>query len=95
MPAIQIRDVPESTRAVLARAAAERNESLQVYLSEVLEQEARRVQNRDLVRDYAASRPRRVGNIDVAGLIRETHDERDQQILDAIDKAGAIDKTGE
>lgn len=88
MPAIQIRDVPEATRVVLARAAAERDESLQVYLSDVLEQEARRVLNRDLVRTYAASRPRTADRIDAAEVIREAREERDQQIMDAIDKTG-------
>lgn len=89
MAAIQIREVPEATRAVLARAAAERDESLQVYLSGVLEQEARRVQNRELVRSYAAARdsqPRRVGTkpVDAAELIREGREERQQQIADAV-----------
>lgn len=88
MPALQIRDVPEATRDVLAKAAAERNESLQVYLSEVLEQEARRVQNRDLARSYAASRPRRAAGIDAAEVIRSEREERDQQIMGAIDERG-------
>lgn len=45
MVAIQIRDVPEETRAALAAEAAERGVSLQVYLRRVLDEEARRHRN--------------------------------------------------
>jgi hypothetical protein len=83
MTAIQIRDLPEATRQVLIRAAAARDESLQVYLSEVLEQEARRVQNRDLVSSYAANR-RGGTRTNPAELIREGREERQQHITDAI-----------
>ncbi|MCU1579731.1 MAG: hypothetical protein JWP19_1935 [Rhodoglobus sp.] len=83
MTAIQIRDVPEATRQVLIRAAAARDESLQVYLSEVLEQEARRVQNRELVSSYAANR--RAGTrTDPVEMIREGREQRQQHIADAI-----------
>lgn len=92
MTAMQIRNVPEATRAVLVRAAAERDESLQAYLSAVLEQEARRVENVELVRNYAsarASQPRRSGvkPADVVELIRQGHEERDQQIADAVERS--------
>lgn len=89
MAAIQIRDVPGETRAVLARAAAERGESLQVYLSNVLEQEARRVQNGELVRSYASNRRAGGSQIDAAELVRDGREERQQQIADALDRARA------
>lgn len=84
MTAIQVRDVPEATRQVLIRAAAARDESLQVYLSEVLEQEVRRVQNRELVSSYASKRRSSATHVDPAEIIREGREERQQQIADAI-----------
>lgn len=84
MSAVQIRDVPEAIRLVLVRAAAERDESLQVYLSGVLEREAHRVQNRELVSGYAAKRRTSASN-DIGELIRQERAERQQQIMDAID----------
>ncbi|MFT4137000.1 hypothetical protein [Microbacterium sp.] len=42
MVALQIRDVPDSVRDDLARAARQRGVSLQVFLRELVEQEARR-----------------------------------------------------
>lgn len=84
MSAVQIRDVPEAIRLVLVRAAAERDESLQVYLSGVLEREAHRVQNRELVSGYAAKRRASASN-DIGELIRQERAEREQQIMDAID----------
>jgi len=88
MSAIQIRDVPDATRAILARAAAQRDESLQVYLSGVLEQEARRVQNGELVRSYATNRRSGGLRVDAVDLVREAREERQQQIADALDGAG-------
>lgn len=46
MVAIQVRDVPADVREALAREARSRGESLQAYLLEVLEREARAARNR-------------------------------------------------
>ncbi|MET8261790.1 hypothetical protein ACFYPG_29345 [Micromonospora sp. NPDC005553] len=45
MVAIQIRDVPEEVRDALAAQAKERGQSLQAYLLELVETQARRLRN--------------------------------------------------
>jgi hypothetical protein len=79
---IEIGDVPEAIRRVLIREAAARDESLEECLREVLEQEARRVQNRDLVRSYAAKRRSGATRVDPVEAIREGREERQQRIAD-------------
>lgn len=48
--ALQIRDVPEDVRDVIASRAAERGQSMQTYLLELVRREARVVANVDLIR---------------------------------------------
>jgi hypothetical protein len=80
MTGFQIGDVPEATRRVLVREAAARDQSLQEYLGEVLEQEARRVQNRELVSSYGANRRSGATHLDPAEVIREGREERQKRI---------------
>ncbi len=47
MVAIQVRDVPEKIRDDLARAAKAEGKSLQAFLRDVLEREARKARNRE------------------------------------------------
>lgn len=46
--AIQIRDVPEEVRDVIARRAAQRGQSMQLYLLDLLREEARAARNAEL-----------------------------------------------
>jgi hypothetical protein len=52
--AIQIRGVSEPTRSTLSAEARARSESLQEYLLDVLDREARDVDNRRLLAEWAA-----------------------------------------
>ena len=54
--AIQIKDVPEEVRDVLAKRAAERGQSTQQYLRGLLEQEYRRERNKRLFEDMHIQR---------------------------------------
>jgi plasmid stability protein len=56
MAYLQIRDVPDSVRDVLAERARERGQSLNMYLREVVLREASFAQNRVLVDQVAARR---------------------------------------
>lgn len=57
MVALQIRDIPESVRDVLAERARQQGQSLTMYLREVVLREARFADNVRLI-DQIASRPR-------------------------------------
>ncbi len=54
MVAIQIRGVSEPTRSTLSAEARARGESLQEYLLDVLDREARDINDRRLVAEWAA-----------------------------------------
>lgn len=57
---LQIRDVPEEIRDVLARSARESGQSLSMYLRDVVVREASFLDNRRLI-DEMRSRPRTGG----------------------------------
>lgn len=84
MVAIQIRDVPERVRSVLADEAERRGQSLQVFLADVLEREAASARNRALLNELR-DRPVAVarGGIDVVDLIAKQREERTNAILEA------------
>lgn len=85
MVAIQVRDVPDAVHAALAEEAESRGQSLQVFLSEVLEREARLARNRAWLK---RTRDNPVAHITAAessaDLIRRQRGERTQRILDAV-----------
>lgn len=54
--AIQIKDVPEEVRDVIAARAAARGQSTQVYLRALLEREFRADQNTRLLKNLASHR---------------------------------------
>jgi hypothetical protein len=56
MVALQIRDVPEEVRDVLVAQAKARGQSLQTYLLELVETQARRLRNNTAVLDRFAGR---------------------------------------
>jgi hypothetical protein len=85
MVAIQVRDVPGAIRDDLMRAARERGQSLQVFLREVLEVEARKSRNREFLRAMAPIPVSGEMSSDrIAELIREGRDGRDERIMDAL-----------
>jgi hypothetical protein len=53
MVALQIRDVPEEVRDALAAEARARGQSLQAYLLELVETQARRLRNTSLLDRFA------------------------------------------
>lgn len=58
MAHLQILDIPDSTRQSLESEANLRGQTLQEYLAHVLEQEAHRVSNRALLREFTVANPR-------------------------------------
>jgi antitoxin FitA len=81
MVAIQIRDVPESTRDALVEAAGRQGMSLQAYLFDVLRREADAVARRRLLREWADN-PLLSGDqpIDSVAVIRRVRKEREQEL---------------
>jgi len=53
MVALQIREVPDDVRDALADRAKQRGQSLQAYLLELVETEARRAHNTDVLSRFA------------------------------------------
>lgn len=81
MVAIQVRDVPDDVRDALATEADARGQSLQAFLHDVLEREAKLAGNRAWImrmRDAPIARVRAA--IDTAELIRQQRKERTEQL---------------
>jgi len=88
MVAIQIRDVPDRVRDLLAQEAKRRGQSLQLFLMDVLEHEARMATNRALLAKWREE-PVVVlppGSEPHADSIRRQRDERTQHILDVLER---------
>lgn len=64
MVALQIRDVPEEVRDILAERARAKGQSLQAFLLSLVKDEARRARNVDLLKQFE-------GRTDGAMLTRE------------------------
>lgn len=85
MVAIQVRDVPEGIRDDLARAARSRGQSLQVFLREVLETEARKSRNREFLRGMTpVPVTAELSGDEIAALIRRGREAQDGRITDAL-----------
>jgi antitoxin FitA len=56
MVALQIRDVPDDVRDALAERARERGQSLQAYLLDMVEADARRARNRAVLARFGRRR---------------------------------------
>lgn len=83
--AIQVRDVPGGIRDDLMRAARERGQSLQVFLREVLEVEARKSRNREFLRTMSPVPVSGDPSADrISELIRDGRNERDERIMGAL-----------
>jgi plasmid stability protein len=72
--AIQIRDVPEEYRDVLAAEAAEHGQSMQAYLLDLVAREVRAIQNAKAFDRLAPHRITIPPELDVVSIIREGRD---------------------
>ena len=87
MVAIQIRNVPEDLRDILAQDAKARGQSLQQYLLEVLQQQAGAARNAEFTRTWEPIRGSGTPSgkpADVVQLIEEGRRERDRRILGSL-----------
>jgi plasmid stability protein len=72
--AMQIRDVPEDVRDVLAERAAERGQSVQAYLLEIVMREAKLLRNGRAFERTTARRVSIPPDLDAETIIREGRD---------------------
>ncbi|MQY23409.1 FitA-like ribbon-helix-helix domain-containing protein [Nocardia macrotermitis] len=72
--ALQIRDVPEDVRDVLAQQAAQRGQSLQAYLLAVIQHEARLLRNKQAFSMTADLRVDIPAHLSPEIVIREGHE---------------------
>lgn len=81
MVALQIRDVPEDVRDQLVQRARAQDQSLQAYLLALVEADARRVRNREMLERFAnrhdGSRLRRT---QAASAVRAARTEREPRL---------------
>jgi len=84
MVAMQVRDVSEETRQALAGEAERRGQSLQLFLSQVLEREAASARNLAWLAKASARPRRRDDGPTSRELIEAGRRERDRAILDAV-----------
>lgn len=83
MVAIQVRDVSAAVRDALAAEAEARGQSLQVFLSEVLEREARLARNRVWLAEIREAPIARVeAEVGTAELIRRQRQDRTDHLVD-------------
>jgi plasmid stability protein len=73
--ALQIRDVPEDVRDVIAARAAQHGQSMQAYLLDLLRREARRVGNPEIFTRTAGYRLPIPDELDPDRIIREGRDD--------------------
>lgn len=78
MTNIQIRDVPEPIVALLKSAATEQGLSLQGFLLQVLQSEADRVRQAQIISRWPVVQ--NLEPFDVAAMIREQRDERETHL---------------
>lgn len=82
MVALQIRDVPDEVRDRLAAAAARRGQSLQAYLLDLVNADARRDRNRELIATLRGRTDGTQSTLEESmALKHELRAERDRQIL--------------
>ncbi len=72
--ALQIRDVPEEARDVLARLAAENGQSMQAYLLDMVDREVQMARNAEMFEELAPHRIAIPPDFDVVAIIREGRD---------------------
>ena len=72
--ALQIRDVPEDVRDTIAERAKARGQSMQAYLLDMVQREARLARNAQMFDDLAPYRAKFPADFDVVAIIREGRD---------------------
>ena len=88
MVALQIRDVPEEVRDRLAAIAAERGQSLQTYLFDLINDEVRRRDNLAVIEQFSAKRyGTRLTTGDVVGTLEHSRSERDRTLGSPVGEA--------
>lgn len=81
MVALQIRDVPEPLRDRLAELARQRGQSLQAYLFDVLQDEARRQDNLAVLDRFGAGAyGSRLSAVDITEALHAGRAERDAEL---------------
>ncbi|QUX30891.1 hypothetical protein KGD83_10580 [Nocardiopsis akebiae] len=86
MGAIQVKDVPDEVREVLAGEAKRSGKSLQAYLLTLLEREARFVRNREIVEQS----PLPGANLSMDEIVMAVRAARGDEALDAHGESGAV-----
>lgn len=85
MVALQIRDVPDDVRDVLAERARSRGQSLQGFLLSLVETEARRARNLGLLDRFdARDDGSRVTAEDIVETLAQVRAERDAQLMESV-----------
>jgi len=85
MVALQIRDVPDVVRDALANEARRRGQSLQAFLLGVVEDEAGRVHNRELLAQFdGRTDGSNLTNDEILAEIDASRAERTAQLLNSI-----------
>ncbi|MEQ4720022.1 hypothetical protein [Nonomuraea sp. B19D2] len=80
--ALQIRDVPESVRDALAARARAQGKSLQSYLLSLVETDARRSRNVDLISRFENRADGYSGDENTADMVRAMRAERESRLSD-------------
>lgn len=81
MVALQIRDVPEELRDRLSELAAQRGQSLQAYLFDVISDEARRQDNLAILDQFShGTYHTRLTLADINGALHAARAERDAEL---------------
>jgi hypothetical protein len=89
MVALQIRDVPEDVRDILAREAEEQGQSLQAYLLTMVKAQAARKRNSALVRALRATGGGSNMTLEEVNELKyELRAERDRQLLGDDEQEG-------
>ena len=95
MVAIQIRDVPDDVREALMLEAARRNQSLQVFLTDILTRAADSAKNLALLEQWGSEPPLGLdGSTDTPSIIRAGRRERERQTRTALglrNEAGGVE----
>jgi plasmid stability protein len=84
MKNVQVRNVPERVHKVLRRRAAEAGQSLQEYLSQLLEREAGRPTVQEVLERARRHATGRWGAGEAARIIREEREKRDEELFRRI-----------
>ncbi|MEO3890202.1 hypothetical protein [Nonomuraea sp. B5E05] len=80
--ALQIRDVPEPVRDALAARARAQGKSLQSYLLRLVEEDARRTRNVDLINMFENRADGYSGDEDTADMVRGMRAGREVRLSD-------------